>query len=146
MYRCIVARADVPPGSADELLLGLRRSHPALVVQLLGLKRVPAPKAVVMICEQTFRAAKTGALLAEKPEVDLLLRLAGTNQISVAIQRAGYRSGGTMILVAAGPPKDIVALRRELSRGSRFSILPDGEMDEEGFMAVEVAALLGARA
>ena len=46
---------------------------------------------------------KTGALLAAKPEVDLLLRLAGTTQIALAIEEAGYRARGPMILVAAGP-------------------------------------------
>lgn len=116
-----------------------------MIVQLLAQKAVPSARAAGMICEQTLRAAKTGALVAEKPEVDLLLRLAGTNQISDAIRRAGYGSGGRMVLVAAGAPRSIAALRRGLSRDPRFSILPDGEMDEEGFAAVDAAALLGTR-
>lgn len=145
MERCLVAAVAIPQRSASELLLRLRRRHPAVIVQLLAQKAVPSPRAVAMICEQTLRAARTGALVADKPEVDLLLRLAGTNQISEAIRRAGYGSGGRMILVATGPRRSIAALRRGLSRDPRFSVLPDGEMDEEGFAAVDAAALLGTR-
>jgi tRNA threonylcarbamoyladenosine modification (KEOPS) complex Cgi121 subunit len=145
LERCLVARVEVAPSSAGGLLSELRQKHPRLIVQLLAPRAVPSTRAAAMICEQTLRAARTGALVADKPEVDLLLRLAGTSQISVAIERAGYTSGRAIVLVAAGSPRGVATLRRELSGDSRFAILPDAEMDEKGFAAVEAAALLGAR-
>ncbi len=78
--RVISARASVPAGTAGDVLLGLRKRHPRLIIQMVAMNRLPAEQAVAMIGEQTLRAARTGALLAEKPEVDLLLRLAGTTQ------------------------------------------------------------------
>ncbi len=96
------------------MLLSLRKRHPGLIVQLVSLKKVPESRTITMIGQQTLRAAETGALLAAKPEVDLLLRLAGTTQIALAIEESGYRAKGEMLLVAAGPPRRLSGLRKEL--------------------------------
>ena len=40
-----------------------------------------------LLAAQTLTAAKSGQLLGRKPEVDLLLRVAGTTQISEALAR-----------------------------------------------------------
>jgi len=55
-----------------------------------------------MLAAQTLHAASSGTLLAKKPEIDFLLRLAGTSQISVAIRSRGAHSGEPFLLVAAG--------------------------------------------
>ena len=145
MGRVLAAAAKGPRGSADKALLSLRKRHPRLVVQLVALKELPSSKAVMMIGEQTLRATKTGALLATKAEVDLLLRLAGTTQISVAIEKAGYRSHGKMMLVAAGASTDVAVLRAELAADGAYTILEEDELTDAGRSMVEEAALLGTR-
>jgi len=45
--------------------------------------------ALVLIAEQTIFAMKNGELLARKPELDFLMRLAGTDQIFLAQERCG---------------------------------------------------------
>src|SRR5208283_3366309 len=70
--------------SADAELRRLRRESPRLVIQLMSMKRRPNTTAVRMIAAQTLRARKTDSMIAAKPEMDLLLRLAGTAQISEA--------------------------------------------------------------
>jgi len=139
------ARAKLSPGLADGELLSLRRRHPALIVQLVTLQEVPGGQTIRMIAQQTLRAMKTGALLAAKPEVDLLLRLAGTTQIALAIEEAGYKARGTMVLVAAGSARGVALLRRELAGNPVYEIIEGGEIDERGLAMVERAALLGTR-
>ena len=145
MRRVVAARADVSESDADALLSSLRKLHPKLVVQLVATKRTIDAGTLEMIGEQTLRAARTGALLAEKPEVDLLLRLAGTAQIAVAIERVGYRSRGPKLLVAAGPPGEVLGMRKALEKDGRFEILKSEVVTKEGLAMVEEAALLGAR-
>jgi tRNA threonylcarbamoyladenosine modification (KEOPS) complex Cgi121 subunit len=144
----LAARAPAgsgPSQATDAELLSLRSRHPALIIQLVTLKELPGNRTVAMIGQQTLRAAKTGALLAAKPEVDLLLRLAGTTQITVAIREAGYGARGEKLLVAAGPADDVEVLERELALDRRYQVLRGEEIDADGLAMVERAALLGTR-
>jgi len=100
-----------------------------------------------MVAAQTLAAAKAGATLAEKPELDLLLRLAGTRQIGEALKRAGYRSGKQrLFLVAAweGAASEPKTLKRVASRDRRFRRLEERPPTEEDLDSVERAALLAA--
>jgi tRNA threonylcarbamoyladenosine modification (KEOPS) complex Cgi121 subunit len=139
----IAARAS--PEAAEAGLLALRGRHPSLIIQLVTLKSLPGNRTVAMIGQQTLRAAKTGALLAAKPEVDLLLRLAGTTQIAVAIEEAGYRAKGEKLLVAAGPAREVESLEEELTGDPSYEVLRGEEIGPEGLAMVERAAVLGTR-
>ena len=93
---------------------------------------------VELLAAQTLQAESSGGLLANKPEMDFLLRLAGTTQISRAIRDAGAKAGGQFVLVVAGRsvvrrPPGIVA--KELPRRG----LTDSERAR-----IEKAALLNA--
>src|SRR5689334_14188498 len=88
----VAALATLDGDTAALELSRLRKDHPDLVVQLVSMKRIPNARAIRMVAAQTMRALETGALLASKPEVDLLLRLAGTTQIAEAVDRIGYRT------------------------------------------------------
>ena len=141
-----VLAARAGPGKATEVeLLSLRGRHPALIIQLVTLKRLPGNRTVAMIGQQTLRAARTGALLAARPEVDLLLRLAGTTQIAVAIREAGYRAKGEKLLVAAGPTEEVQSLGEELAGQGGYEVLKGGGIDADGLAMVERAAVLGTR-
>ena len=94
---------------------------------------------VELVAAQTFQAGSSGALLANKPEIDFLLRLAGTTQISKALKDAGAKSGEPFVLVVAGRgalkrPSDLDGV--ELTRRG----LSDEELGK-----IERAALLNAR-
>jgi tRNA threonylcarbamoyladenosine modification (KEOPS) complex Cgi121 subunit len=139
----IAARASA--AAAEASLLSLRGRHPGLIIQLVTLKSLPGNRTVAMIGQQTLRAAKTGALLAARPEVDLLLRLAGTTQIAVAIKEAGYRAKGEKLLVAAGPAAELESLEEELAGDPGYEVLKGEEIGAEGLAMVERAAVLGTR-
>jgi tRNA threonylcarbamoyladenosine modification (KEOPS) complex Cgi121 subunit len=58
-----------------------------------------------MLAAQTLQAEASGSLLARSPEMDFLLRLAGTTQISRAIREKGSSKGKPFLLVVAGRTK-----------------------------------------
>ena len=145
MSRSLIAEVSVESAEAEGELQRLRQQHGGLVVQMACLKISPSARVVRMIAEQTLRARRSGALLASKPEVDLLLRLAGTSQISEAIERTGHQALGKRILVAAGPAEDVDELRRLLAKDKRYRLIEGEALGAEGLMMVEKAALLGTR-
>jgi tRNA threonylcarbamoyladenosine modification (KEOPS) complex Cgi121 subunit len=147
MDSSLSAEVDLEAKAAEKELLGLRVAHPDLVIQLVSMKRPLSERAVRMIAAQTLRAREKGSLLAAKPEVDLLLRLAGTNQITLALKAIGYKAQGRKLLVAAGAGDHLEALRKGLERNPIYSIRKASEeRDDDDLSAVEAAALLGARA
>jgi tRNA threonylcarbamoyladenosine modification (KEOPS) complex Cgi121 subunit len=91
---------------------------------------------------QTLAARANGTLLAKKAEIDLLLRLAGTSQISDAIKKAGCREQGETLLIVAGSDKSVrrlLAMRKIGGRRLRSAVL-----DDKDKMRIEKAAVLGA--
>jgi hypothetical protein len=137
---------------AEAFIGSLRQRHPEIIAQVVRPERMPGPLAIRMIGLQTLRALKTQCLLASKPELDLLLRLAGTRQIDLAIRRIGYAKGRSkvdpdgrraMLLVAVGPNESIDRLESELGR--QFPVLRSEEPPTPADLdTVESAAMLGA--
>jgi len=123
---------------ADEVKARLGAVNPGCVVQTAGGGMIRNVALAEMLAAQTFQAESSGRLLAKKPEVDLLLRLAGTTQISKAIKEGGARAGEPFILIVAGLShvKGIPGLRgREL---------PRSRLTEQELARIERAALLDA--
>jgi len=141
----LAARASLAPGEGEAELTSIRKKHPPLIVQLMTLEDPPGPRAISMIGLQTLRAAKSGGLLATKPEVDLLLRMSGTSQIAVAMEKAGYRAKGKKLLIAIGDPGELKSLRRQIAKDARYEILEERPLSKRDLEAVERAALLGTR-
>ena len=92
-----------------------------------------------MLAAQTLHAEASGSLLARRAEVDFLLRLAGTTQISKAIREKGATRGEPFILVVAG------GTRTKAPKGlprARLTRLPTRDPSKEELERVEKAALL----
>jgi tRNA threonylcarbamoyladenosine modification (KEOPS) complex Cgi121 subunit len=89
-----------------------------------------------MLAAQTFQAQTTSTLLAKKPEIDFLLRLAGTTQIAKAIRDQGAKDGEPFLAVAAG--------RSELGTVPELAELrlPRRQLTKAELGKVERAALL----
>jgi tRNA threonylcarbamoyladenosine modification (KEOPS) complex Cgi121 subunit len=87
----------------DSLKERVRARFPGSIVQTVRADAATNGFFIEMIAAQTLQANGTPSLLAKKPEVDLLLRLAGTTQISRAIEQVGARKGEPFIVVIAGP-------------------------------------------
>jgi tRNA threonylcarbamoyladenosine modification (KEOPS) complex Cgi121 subunit len=140
----------VDPDDLESLLAGLRKESPKAIIQAFSAGRPPNAGAVHMIAAQTLTASKSGSTLAERPELDLLLRLAGTRQIGEAFRRLGYKSGGSgkrLFLVAAseGNGRALNRLIKRASHDRRFAPVAMKAPGEGDLELVERAALLAAK-
>ena len=117
----------------------LSLAHPGAVVQAAKRGSASNELFVEMLAAQTLSAETSGSLLAKKPEIDLLLRLAGTNQISTAIREKGVKGGEPFLVIWAG--------RSELKSPKGFAEkeLPRRALNRAELAKVERAALLGVR-
>ena len=93
-----------------------------------------------MLAAQTFSNRDSGTLLTRKPEVDLLLRIAGTTQISAAMSRVGTMKGMPFVLIVAGTRKQVE--RFELGLGGAGARLERRSLSDGELAMVEDAALL----
>jgi KEOPS complex subunit Cgi121 len=118
----------------------LARTNPKALVQTVSEGTAANDFFVRMIAAQTINAARAGSLLAKKAEMDLLLRLAGTTQISEAISEVGSKKGEPFLLVVAGTSQLRAAA---LPAGGRR--LPASPLSESELRRVEQAALLSVR-
>jgi len=138
----------VPQEEVEGLLAKIRKQSPGVIVQVIGAAEAPNPRAVEMIAAQTLMAARSGFTLAERPELDLLLRLAGTRQIGEAFQRVGYKSNGKRFFMVAASDGNRPALARmgkRLAADKRFTEVAKKQLAEGDLEQVERAALLAAR-
>ena len=94
---------------------------------------------VEMLVAQTLQAESSGSLLAKSPEMDFLLRLAGTTQVARAIREKGSLVGKPFLLVVAG------RTRPARIRGNSGRELPRKELSKSELLRVEKAALLNAQ-
>jgi tRNA threonylcarbamoyladenosine modification (KEOPS) complex Cgi121 subunit len=118
-----------------------RRENARLVIQGFSKWVTTNESFVEMVAAQTLHAIKTGNLLAGKPEIDLLLRVAGTTQIATAISKIGAKKGEAFVVAFAGPRQ----LLSELKEGAGWTRLPRNELTEAELGRIERAALLNAR-
>ena len=112
---------------------------PGSIVQTVRADAATNAFFVEMIAAQTLSANGTQSLLAKKPEVDLLLRLAGTTQISRAIEKMGAKKGESFLLVIAGPSRELAGLSAKELGGSE---LERRELSSDELDRIEQAALL----
>ena len=135
----VVIRGEADPDSVRKIV---NAKFPGSIVQAVREDAAINGFFVEMIATQTLRANGTKNLLAKKPEVDLLLRLAGTTQISRAIEQMGAKKGKPFLLVIVGPSSGLAGLSvRELG-GSE---LERRELSSEELDRIEQAALLNAQ-
>ncbi|HYC27045.1 MAG TPA: KEOPS complex subunit Cgi121 [Nitrososphaerales archaeon] len=120
-----------PVRAKEEARLG----YPGTIVQVLGAGSPTNAKALEMLAAQTLEAAKSGELLANKPEVDFLLRVAGSTQIARALKTSGAVKGSPFILVSFSTSRRPVHLLGTPLTGT--------DLSDDDFALIEAAALLG---
>jgi len=129
-------------GEWEDMKARLLRSFPDLLFQLVDARSGSNERFFRLITAQTLKASADGSLLARKPEVDLLLRLARSTQISEALARVGYKRGEKRILIAAGKKGKVMRLVASgIVEGMRLRSV---ELSESEWLRVEEAAILSA--
>jgi tRNA threonylcarbamoyladenosine modification (KEOPS) complex Cgi121 subunit len=132
----------VPPDrDAEALKKEISQALPRLLlVQVASSDSVRNEAFVELLAWQTLWAGSSGSLLAKTPEMDLLLRLSGTSQISEAIRKTGARKHRQNVLILAGEQGQLDRLHRVLP--ARAARLKSTQLSREESARVETAALL----
>jgi tRNA threonylcarbamoyladenosine modification (KEOPS) complex Cgi121 subunit/molybdopterin converting factor small subunit len=140
----------------------LRRAHERMHMQALRAESVFGVEHVLGALRIALEARRRGIMIANKIEAELLLRLACTNQISVALSRVGLKQAMPACIIAfsdvhseveefAGSVKDSIVLdefvlQRTLAKkrllGPRVGIPYTTRNDEFLKHLVEIAAVL----
>jgi tRNA threonylcarbamoyladenosine modification (KEOPS) complex Cgi121 subunit len=97
--RAYACSASLDPEEAKKKFQG---RNPGFLVQTAKVDMMDNELCYEMLAAQTLSAEAQGSMLAKKPEIDLLLRLAGTTQISRAIKQKGARFGDKFLLIVVG--------------------------------------------
>ena len=127
---------------SKELGESIQKEYRDLLVQTVDSAAVSNERLVEMIGEQTIEARGSGSSLARKPELDLLMRLAGTTQIARAIQEVGVKRDKDFLLLVIGENSEMAKL--EAREASAWERLPRRELGREDLQKIERAALLDA--
>ncbi len=132
--KAFICGGELKPEEAKRKLQAANRGF---VVQATMVEAATNEFYVEMIAAQTLQAESLGSMLAKKPEIDLLLRIAGTTQIARAIREMGAREGGAFLITVAGRS----SVRK--AAGLPMKELPRRTLTRAELNRIEKAALLG---
>ncbi len=118
----------------------VRNNHPGLLVQAVSIRSAANESFVELVAAQTAHATVTHNLLTKRPEIDLLLRLAGSTQISLAIKKTGAVKGEPFLLVVAGDGRSVSGFDTPVG----WRRLRRRKLDRKELHRIETAALLNA--
>lgn len=129
---------------SGKLVDRLRAQHGGVSIQAIDASAVYGGDHLLRVLMVVLEAEKRGIMLANKRETELLLRLACTDQISEAMNRAGLKKGATGCFIAFS--KDSKALR-QFSDQIRSEFKVDDSVIEPGReKRARLAGLLGINA
>ena len=97
-----------------EFLKELRNNYPHLILQALHSQFILGVNHAKKILAISLYAKKNKTLLTKKIEIDILLRFAGTTQISHAIKIAGRKPNKDFFIIAIGKKSTLSKLHSEL--------------------------------
>ncbi len=97
-----------------KFLEDLRQKHMDLIIQGLRSTYILNLEHAKKIITISLVAQKTGTMLSNKLETDILMRFACTRQINDAIQKVGMKRGENFILITIGKKSSLEQLNSEL--------------------------------
>ena len=109
----------------------LREKFPSVTIQAVSKKYILNKSHIQKILAISIRAKRRNIMLSKRLETDILMRFAGTRQISYAISRAGAGKGDN-IIIAMGPSIILNRIHAVLARH-----LISGISGSEKFLAKE---------
>lgn len=92
----------------------LRSEFPKLAIQIVRQKFVLGERHASRIASVSLVAARRKKLLSQRLETDILMRFAGTGQISEAIKTAGMTKSENAVLVIVGGSRYLAPLRARI--------------------------------
>jgi len=101
-------------------IMDIRSIEPRVNIQIVNTDNILGREHIIEIIKQTIEAKRRGVLLADKVEVDILLRLACVDQIEKAIEILGLKHGINNAIVIALGSYDIL-----MQLGNRLNTIID---------------------
>jgi len=98
----------------NDFLDKLRKKFPKLILQAITIDHILSKSHAQKIIAISISSQKNHTLLSKKIEIDILMRFAGTTQISRAIKKVGIKSQKNFVLIAIGPKSQFTQLYSEL--------------------------------
>lgn len=116
IFNCKVILMEVKNNGMDSKFLdSLRAKYPKLLIQAISNTFILGPSHFVKIVSISLEAQKNKSLLSKKFETDLLLRFAGTTQISKAINDLGIKQDKGFFLICIGNKSDLESVYLDIS-------------------------------
>lgn len=91
---------------------GMRHTYPTLHIQAINPEYILSESHLRRILEISITSEKNQDILSNNLEIDIIQRLAGTTQISRAIQTAGAAASNTCMVISLGGPDELRQLLR----------------------------------
>jgi len=101
-------------------IMDIRSIEPRVNIQIVNTDNILGREHIIEIIKQTIEAKRRGVLLADKVEVDIILRLACVDQIEKAIEILGLKHGMNNATVIALGSYDIL-----MQLGNRLNAIID---------------------
>jgi len=131
-------------GDAGKLIARLRAEHMGVSIQAVNADAVYGADHLLGILRMTLEAEKRDVMIANKREIELLLRLACTDQISEAMKRAGLKDNASGCFVAFS--QDSEELRRFSDKIKREFEVDDSILEPNKQKKAMQASVLGLEA
>ena len=96
------------------LIEDIRNRYKDSIIQIFDINAIADQEHLMLIAIQSINAMKRNSMLADKVEIDMLLRLANTNQIYKALEFAGAKQGSDAVLLILS--KDKINNNKEISK------------------------------
>jgi KEOPS complex subunit Cgi121 len=106
----------------DRFISNLREIHKRVAIQAVNANFVAGKEHVHSILQQSLQARIRGMMLSERIEIDVLLRLACTNQIGRALNDIGIKQGiNDVLIIAIGKYAYLKVVQKYLVKNYRLS-------------------------
>jgi len=106
----------------DGFIRSIRAINSRVAVQAIDANFAAGKEHIISILQQSLQAKKRGTMLSKRIEIDILLRLACTNQISKALDEIGLKEGiSDVLIIVMGKIPDLKVVRNCLAKNYKLN-------------------------
>ena len=106
----------------DEFIQNIRTINSRVAIQAIDASFVAGKEHILSVLQQSLQAKKRGTMLSNRIEIDILMRLACTNQISRALDDIGLKDGiNDVLIIVLGKIADLKVVETYLKKNYRLS-------------------------
>ncbi|MEM2139699.1 MAG: KEOPS complex subunit Cgi121 [Nitrososphaera sp.] len=142
-WSVLVAGVKKLEGDPGKLIDRIRAAHPKVMVQAADAKIVYGREHAIGALYIAIEALERKVMMANKPETEVLLRLACTDQISEALKRAGLKKSHPGCFIAFS--KDAHAIKKFGEQIAKEFELDDSVLSPDKAKKARLEKMLGAR-